>query len=62
MPAFLRAKRALKNVALAAGEPLLEDLMAAEAVGPDGGGNIAPEGFAIEVDVEGCVVFTAGLR
>ena len=31
----------------------LEHLIAAEAVIPDRGGDVAPEGFAVEVDVEG---------
>ena len=36
---FLGVKRAAEDVALAVGEPLLEDLAAAELVAPDGGGD-----------------------
>ena len=50
---FLRAERAAQDGALAVGEPFLEDLVAAEAVVPDGGGDVAPEGVGVELDFEG---------
>ena len=50
---LLRAERAAEDGALAVGEPLLEHLVAAEAVVPDGGRDVAPERLAVEVDVEG---------
>ena len=37
----------------AAGEPFLEDLVAAEFVGPDGGGDVAPESAVVQLHVEG---------
>ena len=52
---FLRSERAGEDVVLSVGEPFLEDLVAAELVAPDGGGDVAPEGVGIEVDVEGGV-------
>ena len=41
-----------KNTLFAVGEPLLEDLAAAELVAPEGGGGVAPEGVAVQVDVK----------
>ena len=49
---FLRRQRPPKNGALTVGEPLLEDLVAAEFVAPDGGGDVAPVGVGVQVDVE----------
>ena len=43
---------AAKDDAFAVGEPFLEDLVAAELVAPDGGGDVAPEGAGVQVDVE----------
>jgi len=39
---FLWVERAAEDGLLAVGEPLLEDLVAAELVAPDGGGDVAP--------------------
>ena len=49
---LLGVERAGEDVALAVGEPLLEHLVAAELVAPDGGGDVAPVGAVVEVDVE----------
>ena len=53
MSDFLGTEGAGEDGALAVREPLLEHLVASELVVPDGGGDIAPEGGDIEVDVEG---------
>ena len=53
MPDFLLSQRTSEEVAFAVGEPLFEDLVAAEVVVPDPGGNVAPEGVVVEVHVEG---------
>ena len=53
---FFGAEGAIEDGALVVGEPLLEDLVAAELVAPDCGWDVAPEGAGIEVDVEGRVV------
>ena len=50
---FLRSERAGEDVALPVGEPFLEDLVAAEFVAPDSGGDVAPPGASVQVDVEG---------
>ena len=50
---LLRSERAGEDVALAVGEPFLEDLVAAELVAPDGGRDVAPPGAAVQLDVEG---------
>ena len=44
---------AFEDGVFAVGEPLLEDLVAAEFVAPDVGGDVAPVGAVVEVDVEG---------
>ena len=50
---LLRPERAGEDVALPVGEPLLEDLVAAELVAPDGSGDVAPPGAAVQADAEG---------
>ena len=50
---FFGAERAVEDAAFAVGEPFLEDLIAAEPVAPDGGGDVAPEGAVVEIHVEG---------
>ena len=50
---FLGLERPFEDGKLAVGEPFLEDLIAAELTGPDGGRYVAPEGIAIQVDIEG---------
>ena len=52
---FLGSQRAGEEGAFAVGEPLLEHLVAAEFVAPDVGGDVAPEGVGVQVDVEGGV-------
>lgn len=37
---------------LAVGEPFLEDMIATELAGPDIGGDVAPAGASVQVDVE----------
>ena len=37
----------------AVGQPFLEDLVTAQLVGPDGGGEVTPIGAGVEIDVEG---------
>ena len=59
---FLGVERALEDVSLAVGEPLLEHLVAAQLVAPDGGGDVAPVGAVVEIDVEGGVAERCGLR
>ena len=49
---FVGVQRTAEDGALTVGEPFLENLVAAETVGPDGG-DVAPEGFVVEVDVKG---------
>ena len=46
---------AVEDFMLAVGEPFLEDLVAAELVVPDGGGDVSPVGAVVEVYVEGGV-------
>ena len=41
-----------KKGEFAVGEPLLEDLVAAEGVGPDIGGDGGPQGVAVEIDID----------
>ena len=55
MPDFLGTQRASEDGALAAGEPLLENWVAAELVVPDGGRDVAPPSLVVEADVEGRV-------
>ena len=50
---FLRLERTAEDVVLSVGEPFLEDLVAAELVTPDGGGDVAPPSASVQVDVEG---------
>ena len=52
---FLREQRPAQDLALPVGEPLLEDLVAAQPVVPHGGGDVAPAGVVVQVDVEGGV-------
>ena len=49
---ILGCQHATKNLALAVGEPFLEHLVAAELIGPHMGGDVAPEGSGVQVDVE----------
>jgi hypothetical protein len=42
---------ALKKGEFAVAEPLFEDLVAAEGVVPDVGGNGGPEDFPVEIDI-----------
>ena len=49
---LLRVQRASEDAAFPVGEPFLEDLVAAELVAPDGGGDVAPEGAGVQVHVE----------
>lgn len=46
-------RRTPQDVAFRVGEPFLEHLVAAEAVGPDGRRYVAAEDFAVEPDVDG---------
>ena len=50
---FLGLEWTVENGAFAVGKPFLEDLVTAEFVGPDGGGDVAPEGAVVQVHVEG---------
>jgi len=50
---FFGFEGAVEDGAFAVGEPFFEDLVAAEFVGPDRGGDIAPEGAVVQVDIEG---------
>lgn len=47
---FVAGERAAKEGGLAVAEPFLEDLVAAESVGPDGFGGVFPAGGGVEVD------------
>ncbi len=52
---FFGVERALQERELAVAEPLLEDLVAAQGVGPDVGRDTGPEGCAVEINIEaGC--------
>ena len=62
VPDFFGAEGAGEDGALPVGEPLLEDLVAAELVAPDGGGDVAQEGVGIEVDVEGRVAVAESVQ
>src|ERR1039457_1792924 len=53
MAGFLLGESAAQQYLFAIAEPLLDHLIAAEGVLPDGGRNVAPEGFAVEIDVVG---------
>ena len=57
---FFGEERAVEDGAFAVGEPFLEDLVAAELVVPDGGGDVAPVGAVVEVYVEGGVAEDGG--
>ena len=46
-------ERPSENVAFTIGKPLFEDLVAAELVVPNSGGNVSPKGTSVQVDVEG---------
>src|ERR1035441_8998514 len=50
---FLLGESAAQQCLFAIAEPLLDDLISAEGVLPDSGRNVAPEGFAVEIDVVG---------
>ena len=50
---FCGLEGAVENRLFAVGEPFLEDLVAAEFVAPDVGGDVAPVGAVVEVDVVG---------
>ena len=50
-----RQQRSAQNPAFPVGEPLLEDLVAAELVVPHVHGDVAPIGVVVQVDVEGGV-------
>ena len=60
MPHLVRVHVAAEDLVLAVGEPLFEDLVAAQLVVPDGGGYVAPAGVAVEVNVEGAVAECVG--
>ncbi len=49
---FVAGEGAAEEGGLAVAEPLLEDLVTAEGVGPDGFGDIFPTGGGVEVDIE----------
>ena len=53
MPNVPKTVQAAGNAPLATGPPFPERPIAFEAIAPDCSGDIAPEGFAIEEDVEG---------
>ena len=53
LPNLHAPKVAAEDSALAVGQPLLEHLVAAEPVVPDGGRYVAPKGLRVEVDIEG---------
>ena len=50
---FFGEEGAVEDFVLAVGEPFLEDLVAAELVVPDGGGDVAPVGAIVEVYLNG---------
>ena len=50
---FVFRKRAAEKGLVAVGEPLLDDLIAADGVMPDSNGNIRPVGDVVEVDIAG---------
>lgn len=52
MPDFPGRQVAAEDRAFAVGQPLLENLGAAEFVAPDRSGDVAPEGGVVQVDVE----------
>src|ERR1035438_10336814 len=53
---FLFGEASAQECLFAIAEPLFDYLVSAEGVLPDAGRNVAPEGFAVEVDVVGRVV------
>ncbi len=57
---LLGLETAANDIAFAVGEPFLENLIAAEPVGPDGGGDVAPEGVGVQVNVKGGLAEGAG--
>ena len=52
---FVGLKLSPEDLTFSVGQPLLEHLVASEPVASDGGGNVAPEGFPVEIDIEGSV-------
>ena len=57
---FVVSGRAVEKGGLAIAEPLFEELVAAECVGPDGFGDVFPAGGGVEVDVEETLAAGAG--
>ena len=57
---FVAGEGAAEEGGLAVAEPLFEDLVAAEGVGPDGFGEVFPAGGGVEVDVEEALVSGGG--
>ena len=55
---FVAGEGEAEEGGLAVAEPLFEDLIAAEGVGPDGFGDVFPAGGSVEVDAE--EAFTLG--
>ena len=53
MPDLLRLQRSVKDAALVVGEPLLQNLVAAQFVAPHRGRYVASVGAVVEVDVAG---------
>ena len=49
---FFGFKFSLEDIVFSVKQPFLEHLVPAEPVAPDGGGDVTPEGLAVEVDVE----------
>ena len=57
----------VKDLAFPVGQPLLEDLVAAQLVVPNGGRDVPPAGAVVQLDVDGGVAeddgcFALGLR
>ena len=50
---LFESQRPAQDLPLPVGQPLLEDLVAAELVVPDCGGDVAPVGAVVEVNVNG---------
>ena len=57
---FFGVEGPAQDFVLAVGEPLLEDLVAAELVVPYGGGDVAPVCAVVEAHVEGGVAEGGG--
>ena len=47
-----RPHRPFENTVLSVGEPFLENLVAAQPVGPDGSRDVAPEGAIVQMDIK----------